>query len=1179
MKLEEILAPTLGFQRSVSVLYDLDDRERIRGFIPTDHAEWVMSHVLDALAGQGNRALMIIGSYGTGKSHLATFIGSLLGKRVATCDFEAVLTRVRDKNLRDALTREVNESRPYLIVPAMGGTYDVRTSLLKALRRAVEREQLKLTLDSAFARAVEVVKRWETEYKETYLRFENELRATTFISVDAFLRALDNADKDALRWFEFLYRKLSAGAEFDQYGSDVVETYVQVARNLPALNYRGIFVVFDEFNRVLEEGSRDALTLKTLQDLAEACNRSNKDQNIYLMLISHKTIGQYVTGNSNNHAEEWLKVEGRFRIYDLTRHPGERYQLMGKVLTKLRGDWQEVLESAGKALLCADNPRLRDLLRLRLPNYTLDAIDALVKDCFPLHPVLVYVLPLVSNRLAQNERTMFTFMASLDESPLVRMLKRELSDVEYIYLYQLFDYFETEMRRSSEQDIGTTWIKVANALHQFDRDGSEGMILRTIGILSILGNQELTTREVVEFSLRPKLSEDEFRGALLRLIEKRLVFMGDTESLAIAVPVGMDINAELAARVHRMTLESVFDLQKYGIRDYVVPQRFNLETGMTRYLSPRYVDYRGLLSTLQEASTGLSPGVDGLIVYVFPSSEQDLADCRRVVLDTSISQLVLVCLPSKPVLIRDAVLKVRALDDIRNSVRKTRLDEDLEHVLAMYFDDALSHLRRIVSKLTVPSSFVEYYWKGQKREAINSPVDLSDFVSDMMRRVYEYTPVINNELVNRANPTSTSRRALSFVIDAVLRGTARVGAKMRSSQEQFMFDTLFVLTGLHPSSDKPRSESCSRILQEVESFLRQTYGKPATMEQLITNLVQPPYGIRAGTIPVFLAAALSEHAKTVVFRDKSGAECLLTSALLEKITGNPENYSVEVEKWNDYYDLLVLGLADVFEVDLNMASHSEFEMIGDAVFRWFVSLPKVARETKRVDHVAQGLRRVARRIIRNPREVILREIPEISGSSATSRDGVRRILDAVSRAKVDLENVLNVERAVVTRLTEDLLRKCGARKGSILQMSKEFLNMHVSRLGMSRDFDRFADCIQSHEGSDIEFIEDLAHELIGIPLADWTDETEESFRSILENILATASNIETHSEEPQVEISFPGPNNSPPKKYFIARGPVSELAALLQSELEMAINDFGDAISRTEVKQVLLGILERMLAP
>lgn len=1181
MRLRDLLSPTLGFQRSVSVLYDLDDSQRIRGFIPTDHAEWVISDVLSSLAGAGNRSSMLIGSYGTGKSHLATFIGSLLGKRVSAAEFEAILPRVKDKNLRDTLAKELSETRPYLIVPVMGGTYDVKTSLLKALKRALDRAQLRLTLDSAFSKAVEVVRCWKNEYEDTYSRFEEELRTTAFGCVDDFLQALEDADKVALEWFERVYRKLSSGAEFDQYGDDIVEMYVSVARKLPTLGYRGIFVVYDEFNRVLEQGTRDVLTLKILQDLAEACNRSSDIQNMYLMLISHKTIGQYASNNADNNAEEWLKVEGRFRVYDLTRHPGERYQLMSRVFTKIQQDWRQVLESSGVAFLGADRLRLKGLFKFRLPTYSEQDIDDLVKDCFPLHPVLVYALPLVSNRLAQNERTMFTFMASPDESPVVRMLDRKLAEVEYIYPFQLFDYFETEMRRSSEHDIRTTWIKAANALQQFDRDQVESMILRTIGILSILGNQELTSLEMVEFSLAPKVSHLEFERALANLITKRLVFVGDTESLAISVPVGMDINAELAARMQRMTLEPVFDLQKYGITDYVVPRKFNHRTGMTRYLTPKYVDYRGLLSTLQGASSGLPSGVDGFIVYVFPATEQELANCRKAVLDNSTSEQILVALPSKPVPIREAVLKVRALDEIRHTVKRSRLDDDLENVLAMYFEDALLHLQRTVSRVTTPSPSVEYYWMGKKVDTVASPAQLSDFVSQMMERVFRYTPVVNNELVNRARPTSTSRRALNFVVDAVLRGTARKGARMPSSQEQFMLDTLFIRTGLAPNSEELRPESCSRILEEIDSFLKQAHGKPKALEQLISTLMRPPYGIRAGIVPVFLAAALSGRAKTIVIRDRTGAECLLTASLLEKVTSNPENYSLEVEKWNDYYDLLVSGLADIFDVDLDTTSHktNEFEIVGDAVFRWFVSLPKISRETKRVDHAAQNLRRAARRITRNPREVILHELPNISGHSPISREGVQRILDCVRRAKAELENVLSVERAVITRITEDLLQNRGVRKGTVLQMAREFIGMHVSKLGMSPDYARFADCVQSQAGSDTEFIEDVAEALTGIPLADWTDETENRFRSTLENILETVMGIETHSSEPQIEISIPDPNNGPPKKYFVARGPVSETAALLQSELEMSISDFGDAVSRTEIKQVLVNILERMLAP
>ena len=62
-----------NFQYSVNIAYDLENTEKLKGFIPTKSSLDLLEEIL--LSTQENstkRARILIGSYGKGKSHIKT---------------------------------------------------------------------------------------------------------------------------------------------------------------------------------------------------------------------------------------------------------------------------------------------------------------------------------------------------------------------------------------------------------------------------------------------------------------------------------------------------------------------------------------------------------------------------------------------------------------------------------------------------------------------------------------------------------------------------------------------------------------------------------------------------------------------------------------------------------------------------------------------------------------------------------------------------------------------------------------------------------------------------------------------------------------------------------------------------------------------------------------------------
>ena len=73
-----------------------------------------------------------------------------------------------------------------------------------------------------------------------------------------------------------------------------------------------------------------------------------------------------------------------------------------------------------------------------------------VRDAYPLHPLTLALLPRLSALVAQNERTLFTFLARDSCSTLMDFLRQaEARNEEFPLLRPdvLFDYFEPSFRQ------------------------------------------------------------------------------------------------------------------------------------------------------------------------------------------------------------------------------------------------------------------------------------------------------------------------------------------------------------------------------------------------------------------------------------------------------------------------------------------------------------------------------------------------------------------------------------------------------------------------------------------------------------------------------------------------------------------------------------------------------------
>ena len=85
-----------GFQYSVNIGYDLNNDDKLKNFIPTRSALELMEEVLLSTNPTSNeRARVLVGAYGKGKSHIVLSILALLMKRDLEL-FKKAMPRIKE---------------------------------------------------------------------------------------------------------------------------------------------------------------------------------------------------------------------------------------------------------------------------------------------------------------------------------------------------------------------------------------------------------------------------------------------------------------------------------------------------------------------------------------------------------------------------------------------------------------------------------------------------------------------------------------------------------------------------------------------------------------------------------------------------------------------------------------------------------------------------------------------------------------------------------------------------------------------------------------------------------------------------------------------------------------------------------------------------------------------------
>lgn len=1202
-----------GFQYSVNIKFDIDDGQKISSYIPTEKAILFLNDFLASLEEPSTeRARLLIGPYGTGKSHLTAVIAALLKGTLGKKYFAPIVDKINASGQPD-LAHKIKDiakgKNKYLPVIVVGNGSDFSQSLIYGLNTALKRADLSDILpDTVYRQMEKSVHRWKIEFPNTFDKFNQLLEMQFRIPMDEFNDLLDKCDSKAYKLFDELYPKLTAGAAFNPFiVDDVTELYTDVTAKLQEKGYKGVFIIYDEFNNYLETAVKksEPINLKPLQDLAEMCNRS-KEKPVHLLLVSHQHISQYAAKLSEELVNEWRKIEGRFQSIEFAQKSSKTYNLISTVILKDPTMWEGFLEKHEHAFqsLGAKGSAYRIFSEL-----TPDKFDKwVVKGCYPLHPCTTYCLPRISNSIAQNDRTIFTFLATKEFNSLGHFLENKLlDDFNLLTIDILYDYFENLMKKQYYEDkIHRIWVQTSNALSKYaDLDLMSKKIIKALAIILATGEEKniAPTPNILKYALWAE--EEEFNAGLSQLVKMKIVYIRKSDDY-IEFISGSDINVyDEIARIQgnyrnkqEMKLSSILndDFKPYPI----IANRYNDEYEMTRFFIPQFFTYDDIVNVFDWNQKLINENyVDGLLALMVVEDEENLNKVTEMVRNIKQGQILFV-ISNKPLLLSKVVANYKAVNVLANDTVFLEKYPMARTELVAYLDDFKDVIEWQLEALIDPrTEQAKYYWKGQEINNITSGAKLSRFVSDICMDVFNGAPKINNELVNKNRVSTVVSNARIKVNHGVLAYELEANLGLKGSgPDVSIFRSFYARTGLYKVDDKSghitintddmRDPNLKNVLEKIDEWILRCSDIHRSPMEVINDLRKPPYGVRLGIVPILLALSIRKHKDYLVIKNQQGVEEPLSAQLLEDIVNKPEHYLMQLEGWDGIKESYIMGIYEQFDdyITHNIETSNRLYPAALGIKSWFVSLPKFTRETSNIGEISTRLRRALKTPTLDSKELLFNRLPQtLMNDKSFKLDNCDQYLTLLLEAKTELEGHLNYVIDKLSCYLTDLFREKSEEGSSCLSVMRNWeenfgisTKVHVFKGNKNI----FIENIRKFNGyDDKKFICECVKNVTGLRIEDWSDEVSESFIITVEELKKEIDEFDKRvraGDQEQldlVRITTVSKSGEQLERTF-ERVAISSLGDVLLNTLENSIDSFADAISLNEKKQVIISLLDKL---
>lgn len=1199
--LNKIIKPIEGFQYSVNIAYDIYDEKKIKSYIPSTGSLQIIEDILASTDNRStDRARILTGSYGKGKSHLILYVLALLSGQKASLFSTAIEKAAKENpNLSNNIKAYLTSGKKLLPVIVNATSLNVKATFLQSLDSALKQAGLsKIMPTTFFDAAIEKIHSWKERFPTTYKAFEK----STGRNGESFVKSLQNYDQACYDLFVKVYPSLTSGSEFNPLvGSDIISIYDSVIAAIKPLGYNGIFVVYDEFGKFLE-GSVDkssAMDIKLIQDFAEKCNRSGANQ-LHIMLISHKSIENYIGKLPKNKVDAWKAVSNRFKSISISNDEAEIYDMIATVLNRDEEPFEHFVR--------LHQNRFDALTQIALKDSTFHSIQlsdpkGLVYRCYPLHPYSLLLLPRISELVAQNERTIFTFLSSMERYSVPYFLRTDDSEFPIIEPDYIYDYFEKLFKGEPYgSTIKKQWQITTAALaklKEYDNELAE-KIIKTIALIYSVNDFEIVPPSwdlICDiYSVNYSWAEIEAAKEILKKAHL-LIELLYKPYVRISEGSRHDVLELIQQEVYKLekTIKTSAAFNEYCNINYLYPVQYNDENEIVRYFDFRFIGVDEL-PDITPTGLFLQTNADGIVYAILAQTEDEIAMANEAVSNIHNRRAVFIvpktCFDCKSIAAGyQAILNLKSI----YADKEIELLEELNYILEDRQNVLDSYIVNTFFRFDKGNSSV--YYDGHVQD-VSRKAQLSQLLSSIMSNIYNKTPRIVNDLINKNQISSTIKSARNKILSALLYGSYKknLGLTGNGPELNILRSTL-IIPGVFINEDDAHIElDCSdckvkEILFEIKKYIIQsTHTHNNNFEELYDVLISPyyGYGLKRGIIPIYLAVVFAQYREhvTILRHDR---ELPLSATVLCDIDCSPADYSVVLEEWDDKKEIYIANLEDIFSDYVNASdkSNGSFVYIVKAMRRWYLQLPKYAVITRRVclsdgtmsplDKASIRFRNMLSSPELNSHEFLFEQLPKIFESNDYDL--------VIKSLRYSYQCINDTYKNVHIKLIAEVKVLFGVSKtdslSSVLANFYDDLKVTTKEHLFSGKASMFLDIAKHPNNDEYKLIETIARAIFNLRMSDFTDEIMSCY---VHDLKAVVDEIKSYDEKLAnsrnsangYKIIFTDENGHEITRQFDATE-YTDSGQLLYNDITTALDEFGGAVSSDEKRQILFRILKELV--
>ena len=929
-KLSQFINIETEVSRSVNIERDWQNEETLHRYILTNNAKQAISNVMNVCRNGANsdKAFSIIGPYGSGKSSFVIYLSHLLNNNQTAI-------QKAPSTLKKSVGTHLNNSQGYCNILLSGTPAPLNRSFLEALKTSITPYYKKLKLKP-----------------QKHQRTINRLLTSDEISTKIILN---------------LIKKIRT--EIEQAGS------------------KGLLIVIDEFGKFLEYAARhESDDIFLLQILAEETHQTS-DANILLFVLLHQSFEQYGKNLGAKLKNEWIKIQGRYQTLSFVDTTAETLPIIAQV-------FKQKLSQKAKQKITKDiqaitkKLKAQDILPETLNEKT--ANDLFVK-CYPLHPLTLLLLPILCQKIAQNERTLFNYLGS-DEPFALPQIMQNLAPGDFIYPNHIYDYFINSETLSNTFHTNRTLSEVWIAIEKMTNASAEEIkLLKTIALFNIANSHILASKNLLE------LCDKNYTKNTKLLLDKSVItyrkFNGEYR---VWQGSDFDLNQAIDEQLTQLTTTNIAEhLNKNKAFLPFVAKRYSIKKNSLFYFEPVFI-YANQYANIKPK------GSKPRIIFCFNFNTEDKDIFLEKIIKHFTKQDICVLIGNSDSIRASSQYRI-ALENIEKQNDVIQKDPIVRREFIQYLIDARQKEQSKFNKILENPE--KCLWYNQKEEIkCKNKRELQILLSEILEKVYPDAPTIKNELINRDNPSAQANAGRKKLLLHLLNHSDEKDLAIEKyPAEKAMYISIIKENGIHKEANgkwkigPPNNGKYKKVWLKIDQFFEQTKEQPKCLLELDETLTAPPFGIKKPVLPIFyIANYLYNKDEIAVYEDRIYAP-FFTNEHLERFLKRPDTFTFQQFK----IEGLNQELMQEYETHLLEGSAPNAQAIFRAITLFIKELPPYTQQTREITDIAQKIIATFKNN-KSPQDFLFKKLPSACGFTGQKTHGfgakLRRALQEIKDA-------------------------------------------------------------------------------------------------------------------------------------------------------------------------------------